>query len=105
MSQSVIKPVTDYKVVSIKSDSPFTSKIAKASNDSSIIKPIGGNKVVSITTEKTFNSSVSQTKNLASIVSILPFRIKFINVGIMTYSADNPAPIGIAVIGFSNYIL
>jgi hypothetical protein len=105
MSQSVIKPVTDYKVVSIKSDSPFTSKISKASKNSSTIKPISDNRVVSITTEKTFNSSVSQTKNLASIVSILPFRIKFINVGIMTYSADNPAPIGIAVIGYSNYIL
>tara|TARA_B110000977_G_scaffold61119_1_gene82987 strand:+ start:641 stop:958 length:318 start_codon:yes stop_codon:yes gene_type:complete len=105
MSQSVIKAVPDYKVVSIKSDSSFTSKISSPSTNSSIVKATAGNTVVSITTEKTFSSSVSQTNNLANIVNVLPFRIRFINVGIMTYSADNPAPIGIAIIGFSNYIL
>lgn len=35
----------------------------------------------------------------------LPFRVKFKNIRIEGYSSSNPAPIGIAVIGFSNYIL
>ena len=35
----------------------------------------------------------------------LPFRIKFINIGIDGYGPNNPPPIGIAVIGYSNYIL
>lgn len=35
----------------------------------------------------------------------VPFRVKFINVGIEGYGPGNPAPIGIAVIGISNYIL
>lgn len=35
----------------------------------------------------------------------LPFRIKFISVQVPGYSSTNVAPIGIAVIGFSNYIL
>lgn len=35
----------------------------------------------------------------------LPFKIKFINIGIESYGPNNPPPIGIAVIGFNNYIL
>jgi hypothetical protein len=35
----------------------------------------------------------------------LPFRVKFINIGIESYGPNNPPPIGIAVIGFNNYIL
>jgi hypothetical protein len=37
--------------------------------------------------------------------SILPFRVRFMNIGIEGYGPNNPAPIGIAVIGFNNYIL
>jgi hypothetical protein len=37
--------------------------------------------------------------------SILPFRVKFQNIGLGGYSPTNPAPIGIAIIGFNNYIL
>jgi hypothetical protein len=36
---------------------------------------------------------------------VLPFRVRFTNIGVIGYSAQNPAPIGIAVIGLSNYIL
>jgi hypothetical protein len=37
---------------------------------------------------------------------ILPFRVKFTNIGIEGgYGPSNPAPIGIAVIGTNNYIL
>lgn len=35
----------------------------------------------------------------------LPFRVKFTTVKVPGYGPNNPAPIGIAVIGFSNYIL
>lgn len=35
----------------------------------------------------------------------LPFRIKFINIGIESYGPNNPPPIGIAIIGSNNYIL
>lgn len=37
--------------------------------------------------------------------SILPFRVKFTSVGIEGYTANRPAPIGVAVIGVNNYIL
>ena len=44
-------------------------------------------------------------KRLADIRQVLPFRVKFITIGIEGYGPNNPAPIGIAVIGFNNYIL
>lgn len=44
-------------------------------------------------------------KRLAEIRYSLPFRISFTTIGIEGYGPNNPAPIGIAVIGFNNYIL
>lgn len=38
-------------------------------------------------------------------MEVLPFRIRFANINVGGYDSDNPAPIGIAVIGFNNYIL
>ena len=35
----------------------------------------------------------------------LPFRISIFNVGISAYGPSSPAPIGIAIVGFNNYIL
>lgn len=37
--------------------------------------------------------------------SILPFRVRFTSVDIPGYGRENPAPIGIAVIGINNYVL
>ena len=41
----------------------------------------------------------------AKINDVLPFRVKFINIGIESYTSDFPPPIGLAVIGVNNYIL
>jgi hypothetical protein len=35
----------------------------------------------------------------------LPFRVRFSNIGITSYGENSVPPIGIAVIGFNNYIL
>ena len=35
----------------------------------------------------------------------LPFRVKFTNITVPSYGKNRPAGIGIAVIGFNNYIL
>jgi hypothetical protein len=37
--------------------------------------------------------------------TVLPFRIAFSSVDIPGYGRENPAPIGIAIIGTNNYIL
>jgi len=46
-----------------------------------------------------------ESPNLSTIINTLPFRVRFTNIGIEGYSATNVPPIGIAVIGFNNYIL
>jgi len=41
----------------------------------------------------------------AKIEEVLPFRVQFINVSVFGWSKDNPPPIPLQVIGYSNYIL
>lgn len=50
-------------------------------------------------------TKVSPIPIYVNVEDILPFRIKFTNIGIEAYGPNNPAPIGIAIIGVSNYIL
>jgi hypothetical protein len=50
-------------------------------------------------------SKISEGRRTVKINEVLPFRIRFTNIMVPGYSASNPAPIGIAVIGLNNYIL
>lgn len=49
--------------------------------------------------------NVANDNRTVKINEVLPFRVKFTNIMVPGYSATNPAGIGIAVIGFNNYIL
>lgn len=48
---------------------------------------------------------IRPNKRSVTINEVLPFRVKFINIGIEGYSSNNVPPIPLQVIGFSNYIL
>ena len=48
---------------------------------------------------------ISEGGRTVKINEVLPFRVRFTNIMVPGYSASNPAPIGIAVIGLNNYIL
>ena len=50
-------------------------------------------------------SNIFEGRRTVKINEVLPFRIRFTNIMVPGYSASNPAPIGIAVIGLNNYIL
>ena len=51
-------------------------------------------------------SKISYSAPFTSRVSdTLPFRVSFKNIQVPGYNVGSPAPIGIAVIGFNNYIL
>ncbi len=41
----------------------------------------------------------------SEFATVMPFRINFQTVDVGAYSPTNPAPIGIAIIGYNNYIL
>jgi|TARA_R110000803_G_scaffold27705_1_gene64591 hypothetical protein len=44
-------------------------------------------------------------KRVTLINEVLPFRIRITNIGIDAYGPNNPAPIGIAIIGLNNYVM
>ena len=48
---------------------------------------------------------ISQKQIKVKINDNLPFRVKFLPGIIAEYQANNPAPIGIAIVGLNNYIL
>jgi hypothetical protein len=54
---------------------------------------------------KTYSSTIKDKNSIVQIAEVLPFRVRFQNINIGGYSASNPRPIGIAIIGFNNYIL
>jgi hypothetical protein len=65
-----------------------------------------GRNIGSVTTLTYPVSTVNQVNYPElSISEILAFRVQFTTVGIKGYDANNPPPIGIAVIGVNNYIL
>jgi hypothetical protein len=69
-----------------------------------IIKTSNGN-VKKIKTSFFSISKILFKPRKTKVEAILPFRVKFTNIGIEGFSTRNPAPIGIAVIGINNYIL
>jgi hypothetical protein len=52
-----------------------------------------------------FNSKINFKTGKAKINEVLPFRVKFMNVGIESYNSRSAAPIGIAIIGVNNYVM
>jgi hypothetical protein len=65
----------------------------------------GANKTRSITLENYSITKIVPETRVVRINDVLPFRIKFINIGVEGYSSTNVPPIPLQVIGFSNYIL
>lgn len=71
-----------------------------------VIRDVRNTRVGSIKTSDSYISKISYTKPFTSRINqTLPFRVKFINIGIEGYGPNNPPPIGIAIIGVNNYIL
>ena len=60
-------------------------------------------------TVKSSDYALVKIRNVAEpkvkIENVLPFRVKFVNIGIEGYGPNNGPPIGIQVIGYNNFIL
>lgn len=52
--------------------------------------------------KNTYRSVIEEDLGTVKINEVLPFRVKFFNVGIEGFTVP---PIGIAIIGYNNYIL
>jgi hypothetical protein len=103
MSRSVILDKSTGKVKRAKASNYPISKIFERFHIFDIIdKP---NKLGYVKTADYDSVSIRSNEGSSSVKDVLPFRIRFINIGIPSYGPGNVPPIGIAVIGFSNYIL
>lgn len=61
-------------------------------------------KIISI--DKCCDSEYMTISNvICDIATVMPFRVRFQTIDDAGYSPFEPAPIGIAIIGFNNYIL
>jgi hypothetical protein len=61
-----------------------------------------------VRTVKAYGYPITRVRKEARIARVdqsLPFRIRLSNITIAGYGPSNPAPIGIQIIGFNNYIL
>jgi hypothetical protein len=70
-----------------------------------VIKDATNHLLRSIKNSRFYNSKISHKSGHVKINHNLPFRVKFINVGIRAYGRGNAAPIGIAIIGVNNYVM
>ena len=50
-------------------------------------------------------AKITDINHGVKLSSIIPFYVKFTNIGIPTYGPNNVPPIGIAIVGVNNYIL
>jgi hypothetical protein len=60
-------------------------------------------KVINLDCRTSFVTTINQL--CSDFATVMPFRVNFQTVDMGAYSPSNPAPIGIAIIGFNNYIL
>jgi hypothetical protein len=67
---------------------------------------LSGRSVGSVTTLTYPKSTITQVGySKIQPTGILPFRVQFTNTQIVGYDQNNPAPLGVAVIGQNFYIL
>lgn len=63
------------------------------------------NSVKYIKQKKYYRSKIIDAPGIVKINYAVPFRVKFINIGIEAYGPNDVPPIGIAIIGYNNFIL
>jgi hypothetical protein len=106
MATATILSKEKQKTNDIKSTSFPISKLSDKGNPISSFKEVVYGKASKVASKNSFTSKVSENNRSADIIGVLPFRISFTNIVVPGYSyPNNVAPLGIAIIGFNNYIL
>jgi len=80
----------------------FPAKITFASRTAKVFSKLF--MVRSVKASNFYGAKVVESKRTVKVSQKLPFYVRFENIQV-GYGPSNPAPIGIAVIGFNNYIL
>jgi hypothetical protein len=73
----------------------------------STVIPINTNRLSKVIDDCQSRSSTVEYKDLfySSLLYSIPFKIRVTNITVPGYGPTNVPPIGIAIIGFNNYIL
>lgn len=97
---ATVRPVIQRSTISQKNY--FTSKVK---HDPITVDIIADDNILkNIKTKNSYNTIIEEDLGSVKINEKLPFRVKFFNIGIESAYGGVP-PIGIAIIGFNNYIL
>ena len=103
MAQAKFYNKTRTLLGSIISKNIFSSRIDGESRKVDVIDTKRSSRIVR---EKNYPiSRITGQSRTVLIKEQLPFRVKFTTIGIESYGPNNPPPIGIAIIGYNNYIL
>ena len=102
MAKSVILKKNTGITKSINNSDYFNTSIVDKNHSSVISENL--NLTQNIQTDE-HSSMIIPSLRYSEIESILPFRIRFTTITIPGYGPGNVPPIGIAVIGYNNYIL
>jgi hypothetical protein len=102
MSRATVKTKYALSVVA-KASKYFLSSISDINHNAKISEKLG---IVKYVKNKNFSIAKPSYKIVnVKVEEVLPFRVKFTTIGIEGYGPGNVPPIGIAVIGYNNYIL
>jgi hypothetical protein len=102
MAKAVISDIKTGYLGSVVQTSYSNTSVTGEAHSAKITDIIHDAKVTSIGYPIT---TVREIVYAAKAIDVIPFYVRFTDIGIAGYGPGNPAPIGIAIIGVSNYIL
>jgi hypothetical protein len=103
MASSKIYQKSNALVKFITSKNFFSSRLSSSDRKSLFREKYSRNTFIK---NKPYGSTIFRKQlRTAVITEQLPFRIRLTTIVIEGYGPNNPPPIGIAIIGFNNYIL
>lgn len=102
MAKAVITNIKTGYVGSVSATSYPNASITGEAHSAKITDIVHDAKITSVSYPITKITDIEYT---AKALNVIPFYVRFTNIGIEGYGPGNPAPIGIAIIGVSNYIL
>jgi hypothetical protein len=102
MAKAVISDIKPGYLASVAQTLYSNTSITGEAHSAKITDIIHDAKVTSISYPITTVRDIVYT---AKAIDVIPFYVRFTDIGIAGYGPGNPAPIGIAIVGVSNYIL
>lgn len=102
MAKAVISDIKPGYLASVAQTSYSNTSVTGEAHSAKITDIIHDAKITAVSYPITKVMDIIYT---AKAIDVIPFYVRFTDIGIAGYGPGNPAPIGIAIVGVSNYIL